>query len=172
MKKIISIILVLSVVFALAACGGKEENKPAEDSQSPENGAVQEPGGELTMGQTLKNVFLNKTAEGITDVNEIAAAIMESPVIEFEGGCSEVAEGYLPGFSEDILGFESGVMFGPFIGSIAFVGYVFQTADEAAAEELCALLEEKADPRWNICVEAQETVIESEGSLVFFLMCP
>jgi hypothetical protein len=33
-------------------------------------------------------------------------------------------------------------------------------------------LKDNADPRWNICVEAEETVCEQVGNKVFFVMCP
>ena len=80
----------------------------------------------------------------------------------------EVSEGYLNGFDEDITGFQKGVMFSPVIGTIPFVGYVFETDD---ADALLSLLKEKANPAWNICTEADETVSTSKEKLVFFLMC-
>ena len=55
------------------------------------------------------------------------------------------------------------------IGSIPFVGYVFQTDD---ADALMAKLNATADPRWNICTEAAETVCIKQGNYVFFTMCP
>jgi hypothetical protein len=63
-------------------------------------------------------------------------------------------------------------MFAPMIGSIPFVGYVFTLSDDADVESFVTLLSENADPNWNICTEADETVIESAGNKVFFVMCP
>ena len=33
-------------------------------------------------------------------------------------------------------------------------------------------LTDNADPRWNVCVEAEETVVENSDNMVFFVMCP
>ncbi len=55
------------------------------------------------------------------------------------------------------------------IGSIAFVGYIFETED---ADTLMTKLKSVADPRWNICTEAAETVCVKLGNYVFFAMCP
>ena len=33
-------------------------------------------------------------------------------------------------------------------------------------------LTDNANPRWNICVEADQTVVGTKGDKVFFLMCP
>ena len=75
------------------------------------------------------------------------------------------------GCTSDITGFEQGVMFGPAIGSIPFVGYVFELADGADTDAFIKTLSDNADLRWNICVEAEEAVYGSEGSKVFFVMC-
>ena len=100
----------------------------------------------------------------------IADALIANKVIEFAGATMPVEPGYLAGFSNEISGFEQGVMFAPMIGSIAFVGYVFTVDGDAAVFEQTLL--DNADPRWNICVEAGETVSAVSGNLVFFLMCP
>lgn len=156
-----------------------------QETQSTENGAntsvedntVQEdngaPSGE-TLGQTLYNVFVNFVAENPdASSTDIADALLADEHILFAGMSMPVEAGYLAGFPEtEISGFEEGTMFSPMIGSIPFVGYVFVLADEADAEEFMATLAENADPRWNICTEADETIIESVGNKVFFLMCP
>ena len=60
----------------------------------------------------------------------------------------------------------------PMIGSIAFVGYVFTLEEGADVDAFKATLEANADPRWQICVTADETIIENVGNTVFFLMSP
>ena len=81
-----------------------------------------------------------------------------------------VEAGFLAEFDGDITGFDKGVKFGPMMGSIAFSGFVFEVSGDANA--FAKELSEKADPRWNICVEADQTVWEVSGNKVFFLMCP
>ena len=72
----------------------------------------------------------------------------------------------------DITGFEEAVGFMPMIGTIPFMGYVFSLADGADVDAFIATLETNANPRWNICTEAEQTVIKAVGNKVFFLMCP
>ena len=153
MKKIIALILALTMVLALCACGAKEEPVPA------------------TLGQQLYHEFNAKVENGENDVQALADALLQSGMLPFDGVSMEVEPGWLMGFTADIEGFEKGVMFGPAIGAIPFVAYVFQLESADACEAFCAKLLENADPRWNICTEADETVCGSAENLVFFVMC-
>ena len=92
--------------------------------------------------------------------------------IQFMAGSSEVEPGFLAGFDEEISGFKSAGSFGPMIGSIAFIGYVFELEDGADVNEFMANLTANSNPRWNICVEADQTVTGAYNNMVFFLMCP
>ena len=188
MKKIIALMLVLIMVLSMAACGSSESadpetpaqpdtpvlDMPTVDPNAPEDAPAETPSetpdSGMTMGQTLKAEFETLVAGGTTDPQAIADALIANKVIEFAGATMPVEPGYLAGFSNEISGFEQGVMFAPMIGSIAFVGYVFTVDGDAAVFEQTLL--DNADPRWNICVEAGETVSAVSGNLVFFLMCP
>ena len=104
---------------------------------------------------------------------ELANTLVTDPAIQFMGGAMplEVGTEYFTGFDEyQITGFESAAVYMPMIGSIPFVGYVFTVDGDAAAFEQTLL--DNADPRWNICVTAEETVSTTSGNLVFFVMCP
>jgi len=153
MKKIFALILVLSMVFGLAACGKEEAVEPT------------------TLGQKLYHDFTLAVEGGETDVQAIADKLLQSGKLPFDGLSMEVEPGWLMGFTADIEGFEKGVMFGPAIGAIPFVGYVFQLASSDDCEAFCAKLQESCDPRWNICTEADETVSGSMDNYVFFVMC-
>ena len=72
----------------------------------------------------------------------------------------------------EVTGFESAAMFAPMMGSIAFVGYVFDLADDADVEAFKKNLTDNANLRWQICVTADEMLCESIGDKVFFIMCP
>lgn len=127
-----------------------------------------------TVGAVLAEEFHALKAEKpeIT-AQELADAILANPMIQFGGATAEVEPGLLSGFGNaEITGFDSGVMFAPMIGSIPFVGYVFTLEDGTDADAFMQLLSDNADPRWNICVEAEETVIETADNMVFFVMCP
>ena len=104
---------------------------------------------------------------------EMADAILANPMIQFGGATMEVEPGLLTGFGNaEITGFSNGVMFAPMIGSIPFVGYVFTLEDGVDAAAFMQALTDSADPRWNVCVEADETVVENADNMVFFVMCP
>lgn len=149
MSKKIAGILFLALIIGVVGCGAKEEAKTPD-----------------TMGTKLAQVFVNEIKAGSSITATVDALCKAS---EFECGSMEVMEGYLNGFSGEVTGFNSGTTFGPYIGSIPFIGYVFETdTPEVLKDTLLSL----ADPRWNICTEAQETVVEISGNYVFFTMCP
>lgn len=155
-KRLLAVLLAIAVVFAFAACGNK-------------NDEVQE---NLSVGHTLLKDF-EERAESENDVTAIAEGLLENEVIGFMGGAMEVEPGFLTGFGEyEVADFEKGAMFAPMIGTIPFVGYVFELADGTDAEGFIANLEANADLRWNICTEADEMVSGSVGDKVFFVMSP
>lgn len=145
------------------------EEASEESSSSSENSASGD-----TVGQTLLADFTSRAeADPSLGAQALADAILTNPVIQFGGATMPVENGLLTGFGNaEITGFKEGVMFAPMIGTIPFVGYVFVLDEGTDADSFVKTLEENADPRWNICTEADETVIESSGSTVFFLMCP
>ena len=127
-----------------------------------------------TVGAMLAEEFHALKAEKPEiSAQEMADAILANPMIQFGGATMEVEPGLLTGFGNaEITGFSNGVMFAPMIGSIPFVGYVFTLEDGVGAAAFMQTLTDNADPRWNICVEADETVVENADNMVFFVMCP
>lgn len=144
-----------------------EQNTPPAPEQKPSTAPVAS-----TLGQTLLADFKVKASSGMS-TQAISEALIANPAIKFNGGAVPVEEGYLSGFDNtEIKGFKSGVMIAPQIGSIAFVGYVFELESAADAPAFKAMLEKNANLRWNICVEAEEMVSGISGNKVFFVMCP
>ncbi len=128
---------------------------------------------ENTWGKTLWESFVTvMTEEPSQTALDAAFALSVDESIQFMAGSSEVEPGYLAGFNTEISGFKSGASFGPMIGSIAFIGYVFELEDGADVKEFMTTLTDNSDPRWNICVEADQTVVGAYNNMVFFLMCP
>lgn len=124
-----------------------------------------------TLGNTLLADFKVKAAS--MNTLALAEALITNPVIQFSGGAMPVEPGLLSGFGNtEITGFKEGAVFMPMIGSIAFVGYVFELENAADVSGFIAKLRSSADMRWNICVEAEEMVTGSVGTKVFFVMCP
>lgn len=197
MKKVLLLILTATMILSTTACGRKDESSSAAeesttsaaDEQSAEESSVEEESSEEsieessseventagdTVGQTLLQDFRDRTAadEAITS-QALADALLTNPVIQFSGATMPVEQGLLSGFGNaEITGFSEAVMFAPAIGSIAFVGYIFELEETTDAAAFIKTLEDNADPRWNICVEAEETIVEQAGNKVFFLMCP
>ena len=153
MKKIIAFLLLVVMTLSLAACGNK---------------------GPETVGQTLLEDFKTRMDENSEQsAQELADALITNPIILFSGATMPVEEGLLMGFNNaEITGFSEGVMFAPMMGTIPFMGYVFTLADGTDGDAFVQNLKDNADPRWNICTEAEETVVEQVGNKVFFLMCP
>lgn len=155
-KRIVSILMICCMLF-VAACGKTEEaNTPT------------------TTGQILQQDF-KSLVEAQSDISaeEVAQKLLSSEIIEFAPMTMTVEEGFLTGFGNiEITGFQEGVMFGPMIGTIPFVGYVFTLSEGTDAESFVSMLKENADLRWNICTEADEMVADYVGQKVFFIMCP
>ncbi len=192
MKKFLAVALSVAMVFSMAACGKKdEEKKPGENPTAtvaptaPAEGETDKTddkteGGVIapeftagTAGEKLWNAFVDTMkANPETAPVDVANTLAMNPVIQFMAGGMEVEPGYLAGFSEEISGFEKGAMYGPMMGSIAFAGYIFDLADGADVNAFIANLKDKADPRWNICVDADYTQVGAYENTVYFLMYP
>lgn len=127
---------------------------------------------EGTLGEQMWNLFLDIAVDDLP-AGEIAFWITSDALTAEMGLASmDIEPGYLSGFTTEISGFEKGAWFGPQIGSVAFTGFVFQLADGADVAAFVEMLKANCDPRWNICVEADQTVCGAYGNTVFFLMCP
>ncbi|MBQ7133019.1 MAG: hypothetical protein IJO20_00820 [Ruminococcus sp.] len=151
MKRLFALLLVVLMVMSLAACGEKR----------PTYGPVGEP--------------LVVTFEENADksAQEIADLLLTDPSLGFMGATMPVEEGLLNGFGNaEITGFDEGVMFGPAIGTIPFIGYVFTLSDDTNVKDFKQTLQDNADLRWNICTEADELVVEDEGDKVIVIMTP
>lgn len=170
MKKIIALALASAMLLAVTACGDKDTKDPAQTTDVQTTVVSGESDkAEGTVGETLLADFKTMADKSAQD---IADTLLQNPVIQFMPATMPVEEGFLNGFNEEIKGFKEGVMFGPAIGTIPFVGYIFTLEDGADVEGFKTTLKDNANLRWNICTAAEEMVCENEGNTVFFLMCP
>ena len=164
MKRIIAILTAALMIMSMAACGNNENNSSNTETTSSVTTAP------TTVGEKLLADF---KADSTGTPQEIADRLLTNEVIEFMGAAMPVEEGLLSGFDNtEIKGFKEGVMFAPMMSSIAFVGYIFELPESADVEAFKTTLKDSANLRWNVCVEAEELVVENEGTKVFFLMCP
>lgn len=158
-KRVIALLLVSIMVLSMVACGTTKEDDKKEEGKKPE-----------TVGEILLNEFKDNP-EGTAQ--EIAERIIGNEIIPFMGGANSIEPGFLAGFDNvEITEFKEGCMFGPMMGTIPFVGYIFVLEDGADVDAFVTTLKDNANLRWNICTEAEELTVESEGNTVFFLMSP
>lgn len=144
----------------------QKDEKP-EDTEKETNEEQKKETVANTLMSDFKSIAKSKNAESI------ANQLIANKIIPFMPAVMPVEEGWLNGFGDaEITGFKEGAMFGPMIGSIPFIGYVFELKDETDVNQFISTLKSNADLRWNICTEADEMVVCSVDKKVFFVMCP
>ena len=185
MKKIIALLACLALLLSMAACGTTtpeatepttEATEPTTEATEPTEEIVETPdepaAAEGTVGETLLAAF---KANSTGTAEEIANAVVMNPIIQFMPMAMAINPQdfeYLNGLGEAKVEYEEGAMFGPMIGTIPFIGYIFKLAEGTDVEAFKTMLKDNANLRWNICTAAEELVVENEGNTVFFLMCP
>lgn len=180
MKKLLAIILAAIMLMSLVSCGstageGKKDTDEVVDTTVPEVPEETTENTPATDDVTPAKHVLADFKENVTDdakAYDLADTLMAAEWVPFGPAVMEVEPGFLNGFSAEVEGFEEGAMFGPMIGSMPFVGYIFKLADGADVDAFISTLKELADLRWNICTQADELVCEAEGNTVLFVMAP
>ena len=168
MKKIIALFLATLMVVGVVACG-KTNTEPNKEQTNNEQ-TNQETKAPETVGEFL---LVDFKANATGTAQEIADRIVANEIIPFETLVTPVEPGLLMGFDNlEIKGFKDAVMFGPMMGPIPFVGYIFELEDGTGVDAFMTTLTENANLRWNICTEAEELTVEKVGNKVFFLMSP
>ncbi len=184
MKKIFAFVIATAMAVSMIACGSgdKDNNETTitvntemtttkEDTQAGKESVIAPEISEDSMGGKLWNTFFTeKQANAAITPEELANKLIENPVIQFAPGTMAVEPGYLAGFNTEIGGFEKGAVYQPMMGSIAFVGYVFDLAADADVNAFIKTLEDNANMRWQVCVSADKMVSGAYNNTVFFLM--
>lgn len=152
----------------LAGCSSNTTEEPETTQAVETTEEATENAGDLSPAQYVWGEF-QKEIKDNKNLEEVANAILsDESVVPFGPAVMPVEEGLLNGFGNaEIKGFSEGVTFGPMIGTIPFIGYIFKTDD---VDSLKKVLEDSADLRWNICTEADEMLVESVDDYVFFVM--
>lgn len=176
MKRIFAAILAAAMLVSAAGCGNNKQNDViTSETQKADTDQVKvyAEAKEDTLGAVLLGLFTTQVQEN-NDISaeELASTLISDEAILFAGDTAPMEEGFLIGFSEDITGFEEAIVFMPIIGSIPFVGYIFDLAEDADVEAFVQNLQDKANMRWNVCTEAEQMVVASYQDKVFFVMCP
>ena len=159
MKKIIAFLLVTIMILGTVACGKTGGSKQIKNPE--------------TVGEFLLVDFKENAREKDETLQDIVEEICDNDILPFEPVIMPMEPGVMMGFDNaEITGFKQCLTFAPMVSTLPFLGYVFELEDDADVEAFKTTLEENANLRWNICTEAEELVVESEGNMVFFLMCP
>ena len=179
MKKVSILILVLIMALQLVGCACQRTPDPTDPTQSTQS---------TQTGVITPDVKENSTAaklwaefeQAVTQNNDaapkdIASILVERMADTFFGEATQLEKDaeFFTGFDNyKITGYKDGAVYMPMMGSIAFVGYVFELEDTIDPSAFLKSLTDNCNPRWNICVEADQTVAGAIGNRVFFLMCP
>ena len=150
----------------------KPSKKPQKD-EKPED--TEKETNEEQKKETVANTLMSdfKSIAKSQNAESIANQLIANKIIPFMPAVMPVEEGWLNGFGDaEITGFKENAMFGPMIGTIPFIGYVFELKDETDVNQFISTLKSNANLRWNICTEADEMVVCSVDKKVFFVMCP
>jgi len=168
-------IALLAVVGVLARGCTQAPATPTEPT-NPGGGVIKPNVEENTLGaaqwanfQQAVTVNQDATAE------ELATALAESTADLFFGTASPIEKDaeFFAGFDNyQITGYKAAAVYMPMIGSIPFVGYVFELEDGVDPATFLKNLTDNCNPKWNICVKAEQTVAGAIGNRAFFLMCP
>lgn len=151
MKKFLSVVLVLTMVLSMAACGGKK----AEQTEAPV----------LSVPGTMEEL-LNKTIE-------------QRPV-EFMGGVipvdltdsSEDGLWAVKSYTglEDAAQISEAAAYEPMMGSLAFSMVMVRVAEGADANKVAESMKSGIDTRKWICVEANDLKVAGFGDVVMLIM--
>ena len=162
MKKLLISLLTIALLFTMAACGGNGEGGLVSGSG--------ETFGENVLIEARITMEENKDADPLTIVTKLSERKMFE---EMSLMPVELDPSYAPGLDASALkGYDKAALMSPMIGVIPFVTYVFQVSEGTDANAFAEQLKTIADPNWNICTSADETLTFVEGNTVIFLMSP
>jgi len=151
MKKIVSVILALSLVLSLAACGGKK----AEETQAPA----------LSVEGTMEEL-LNKTIEQ-RPVEFMGGVIPVDLTDSSEDGLWAIKSYTGLDSAENIT---EAAAFEPMMGSMAFSMVLVRVAEGADAKTVAESMKSGIDTRKWICVEADDLKVAGFGDVVMLIM--
>ena len=150
MKKIVSMVLALSLVLSLAACGGKkvEETQPA-----------------LSVEGTMEEL-LNKTIEQ-RPVEFMGGVIPVDLTDSSEDGLWAIKSYTGLDSAEKIT---EAAAFEPMMGSLAFSMVLVRVAEGADSKAVAESMKAGIDTRKWICVEADDLKVAGFGDVVMLIM--
>ena len=174
MKKLIAMLLALTMVFAMAACGATEnkETEPATEATTEATEAVTE---EVTEEATEEVVEEEEFVIELSAMETLLNSIVEIQPVEFMGMAAPVdltdadTVLYMTGL-ESVEGVTEAASFEPMIGSIPFSMVAVQVAEGADAEAVAEAMKNGIDTRKWVCVEANDLMVVTHENVVLLVM--
>ena len=160
MKKIILVSLVLLTV--LGGCG--KETSPTDIIENKV----------ITPAKSILSDFVSMANDVEKTTENLANEIMQNDSVNFTVSVMGAVPGTLSGFKNEITGFKKATVITPTLGTIPFIGYIFELEDKNDVEAFRTKLKDNADPEWNVNADgkAEEIVCEAIGNRVLFVMSP
>ena len=163
MKKKIAWILLAAMTLSFAACGNKTGDSVADDG----NITAEATEGELdtsanlegSCADLLKKIY--KTAKTEDDFFSYTKDYENTEI-------TEENEEYILGTTD--IDFTDSVYSAPMMSSIAYQCVLLRVSEDQDIEAAKKLLEENANPRKWVCVEADSVVVENVGDVILFIM--
>ena len=173
MKKLIAMLLALSMVFAMAACGATEnkETEPATEVITEATEIVTEE----VMEEVTEEFVEEDVVIELTAMETLLNSIVEIQPVEFMGMTMPVdltdvdAVKYFTGL-DSVEGVAEAAVYEPMIGSIAFSMVAVQLAEGADAAAVAEAMESGIDTRKWVCVEANDLKVEHTTDKVLLIM--
>lgn len=166
MKKILMLMLCAAMLLSAAACGGgnppkasdePQDTAPPEQSEpvsTPDAGAPDEPDSEN--GSELSKMF-DAILNGVPDLPECGEVELTS-----ENFSSYLFIDYIEG--SEALASEA------MINAVAHSAVLLKLPEGADIDSVASQIEEKADPRKWICVEAEKTIVRTGDGVILLVM--
>ena len=166
MKKILMLVLCAAMLLSVAACGGnnppKDSDKPqdtvspeqSEPVSTPDNGTPDEPDAEG--GSELSKMFAT-ILNGVPDLPECGEVELTS-----ENFSSYLFIDYIEG--SEALASEA------LINAVPHSAVLLKLPEGADIDSIASQIEEKADPRKWICVEAEKTIVRTGDGVILLVM--
>lgn len=153
MKKKLAWVLLAAMTVTFAACGS-ETNSGSADNGQESLGGIEE-----SCAEVLQKIYETATTE-----DDFFSYAREYENIEI----TEENEEAILGTTE--IDFTDSVYSAPMMTSIAYQCVLLRTAEGQDVEAAKKLLEENANPRKWVCVEAESVVVENIGDMILFIM--
>ena len=157
MKRKLIGMLLATMALSFTACGTNTGNNDTIDGKVEDGTA--EPHLEGNCADILQEIYDTATTEddffGYTDDYENVEI-------------TDDMEEYVLGTTD--ISFTDSVYSAPMMSSIAYQCVVLRVSEDQDVEQAKQLLEQNADPRKWVCVEAESVTVENVGDVILFIM--